>query len=440
MRITRVLTGMLAAVTAFTAAAVAFGGPAAAASLTEVTGFGTNPSSLRMFVYVPDTVAARPAVVVAPHYCHGDGPAFFNGSGLAPQADRYGFVVIFPSVTQSADGCFDVSSTATLTHNGGGDSLGIVSMVRYALQRYNGDPSRVYATGVSSGGMMTNVLLGSYPDVFKAGSAFAGVPFGCFAGPTPYYWNGECAAGRVTRTAREWGDLVRAAYPGYTGPRPRMQLWHGTNDEILNYVNFGEAIEQWTDVLGVSGTPVTTEPDTPQAGWTRTRYGSAGENAAVEAISLAGVPHNLPYSAAAAVHFFGLDTAGPSPSSAAPSSARPSSARPSSAAPSSAAPSSLTPGGCTAQYTVDNAWPGGFVGGVTVTAGASTLTGWTVTLALPSGTALTQVWNGQATGSTGTVRVTNASWNGRLTAGQSTRFGFQGTGSGTGVTATCTAQ
>ncbi|MFD0592745.1 hypothetical protein ACFQZ4_09445 [Catellatospora coxensis] len=33
--------------------------PAAAATLTEVTGFGANPGSLRMFLYVPNTVAPR---------------------------------------------------------------------------------------------------------------------------------------------------------------------------------------------------------------------------------------------------------------------------------------------------------------------------------------------------------------------------------------------
>ncbi|MFE2029816.1 esterase, partial [Streptomyces hygroscopicus] len=43
--------------------------PAAAASLTEITGFGNNPSNLRMYEYVPDSVAARPAVLVAVHYC-----------------------------------------------------------------------------------------------------------------------------------------------------------------------------------------------------------------------------------------------------------------------------------------------------------------------------------------------------------------------------------
>jgi poly(hydroxyalkanoate) depolymerase family esterase len=278
-------------------------------TLTEVTSFGTNPSRLRMYLYVPRNVLARPPVVVAVHWCHGDGMAMYNGSDFARLADQYGYVVVYPSVTQASDGCFDVASPATLNHDGGSDSLGIVSMVRYVLQNRNGDAGRVYATGVSSGAMMTNVLLGAYPDVFKAGAAFAGVPFGCFAGATS--WNTECATGMITKTAQQWGDLVRAAYPGYTGPRPRMQLWHGTSDEVLSYVNFGEEIEQWTNVLGVSATPVTTEPNTPEANWTRTRYGTAGEGAAVEAVSMLSVVHNLPVRYAAAIHFFGLDTVTP---------------------------------------------------------------------------------------------------------------------------------
>jgi acetylxylan esterase len=274
-------------------------------TLQEVTSFGTNPTRLRMYVYRPKNVRARPPIVVASHYCHGDAIAFYNGSDFARLADQHGFMLIFPSVTQAGDGCFDVASPGTLTHDGGGDSLGIASMVRYAIQTYGGDATRVYATGVSSGAMMTEVLLGSYPDLFKAGAAFAGVPFACFAGPVS--WSDDCAKGRIVKTAAEWGALVRAADPGYTGPRPRIQLWHGTSDEVLSYVDFGEAIEQWTNVLGVSQTPASTEPNTPQPGWTRTRYGGAGEGALVEAISMQGVPHNLPVQAAAAIHFFGLD-------------------------------------------------------------------------------------------------------------------------------------
>jgi acetylxylan esterase len=60
-------------------------------------------------------------------------------------------------------------------------------------------------TGASSGAMMTNVLLGDYPDVFKAGAAFMGVPFGCFATTPSNTWNSECANGQISRTPQPVG-------------------------------------------------------------------------------------------------------------------------------------------------------------------------------------------------------------------------------------------
>jgi len=52
-------------------------------------------------------------------------------------------------------------------------------MVKYAITQYKANANRVYSTGDSSGGMMTQLLMAVYPDIFKAGSAFAGVPAGC---------------------------------------------------------------------------------------------------------------------------------------------------------------------------------------------------------------------------------------------------------------------
>ncbi|MDG4839617.1 cellulose binding domain-containing protein [Micromonospora sp. WMMD967] len=95
-------------------------------------------------------------------------------------------------------------------------------------------------------------------------------------------------------------------------------------------------------------------------------------------------------------------------------------------------------GACTAVYAVQDQWNGGFVANVSVTAGTAALTGWRVTLTLPSGAAVTSLWNGVASGTSGTVTVANQSYNGRLAAGQGTSFGFQGTGNGSGTTATCT--
>src|SRR5262245_2639297 len=220
---TRYLPGVRAFVALLIAGALVFAGllmsrtpTASAASLVEVTNFGTNPTGLRMHLYVPDRVQARPPILVAVHYCTGSGPAFFSGTEFARLADQYGFIVIYPSATRSGS-CFDVSTQGALTHNGNSDPVGIVSMVRYVLANRNADPNRVYVTGASSGAMMTNVLLGDYPDVFKAGSAYMGVPFACFATTDGSMWNSACANGQISRTPAEWGNLVRGAFPGFTG-------------------------------------------------------------------------------------------------------------------------------------------------------------------------------------------------------------------------------
>ncbi|BBH70810.1 hypothetical protein ACTI_74950 [Actinoplanes sp. OR16] len=437
-----VLAGLVATTTLLPAS------PAAAATLTEVTGFGTNPTGIRMHLYVPDRLPAKPAVLVAVHYCTGSGPAFYSGTEFKSLADQYGFIVIYPSTVRTGN-CWDVSSAGALTHNGNSDPVGITSMVRYVQQRYATDTARTYVTGASSGAMMTNVLLADYPDVFAAGAAFMGVPDTCFqatagnpADPGQQAgWNSACANGQVIKTAAQWGDAVRNSYPGYSGPRPRMQLWHGVTDTTLHYNNFGEEIKQWTNVLGVSQTPVKT--DTPQSGWTRTWYGNASAQPPVQAISIAGVGHSLPLAGQAkmAISFFGLDgtvvSPSPSPSSPSPSPSTSPSTSPSPSTPPSSSPPPV-PGGCTAAISL-NSWTGGYVATVTVTAGTTPLNGWTVGTTLPSGSAVTNTWSATASGTTGAPTFTNVSYNGTVAPGATTQFGFQGTGTGPS-TATCTAR
>ncbi|MEV4727955.1 cellulose binding domain-containing protein [Micromonospora humida] len=95
--------------------------------------------------------------------------------------------------------------------------------------------------------------------------------------------------------------------------------------------------------------------------------------------------------------------------------------------------------GCTATVSV-NQWNGGFTASLRVTAGSAGTTGWTVSTTLPGGASVTNTWNATASGSTGTVRFTNVNYNGQLAPGQVTEFGFQGNGSGSGLTPTCTAR
>jgi acetylxylan esterase len=377
---------------------------ATAASLTEITGFGTNPTNLRMHLYVPDNVAQRPAVLVAVHYCTGTGEAYYSGTEYARMADRYGFIVVYPTATRSSK-CFDVYSPQALRHDGGSDPVGIVSMVRYVLQRYSGDANRVYVTGTSSGAMMTNVLLGAYPDVFKAGAAFAGVPFGCFATTDGSEWNSTCAQGNSIKTAQQWGDLVRAAYPGYSGPRPRMQLWHGTNDDTLRYPNFTEEIKQWTNVAGISQTPTTT--DRPQSSWTRTRYNS-GSTVQVEAVSIQGGSHNVLVTGMAqyVMDFFGLSGSQQPPD-----------------------PDPGT-GACRITYTT-NAWNTGLTASITIANTSTTpVSGWSLGFTLPGGQRITSGWGATYSPATGAVTATNLNYNGTIAGGTSIGIGLQASHTG----------
>jgi endoglucanase len=109
-----------------------------------------------------------------------------------------------------------------------------------------------------------------------------------------------------------------------------------------------------------------------------------------------------------------------------------------SGSPSPTATVGPTPGGsgCTAVLNVTSSWSGGFVGNVVVTA-ASAIKGWKVALTLPSGTSLGGIWNGVATGTTGTVAVVNTDYNGTIGAGGSQSFGFLGNGASSGATVTC---
>ncbi|MEU7750560.1 PHB depolymerase family esterase [Micromonospora sp. NPDC049171] len=431
---TRLLGAAMAALT-LAAAALTFATPASAATLTQVTGFGTNPTNLQMHLYVPDRVATRPAVLLALHYCTGSGPAFHSGTQYASLADRYGFIVIYPSVTRSSK-CWDVASPQALRRGGGSDPVGLMSMVDYVRQRYAADPARIFATGTSSGAMMTNVMLGDYPDVFAAGASFAGVPFGCFATGGSSEWNSQCANGQLIKTPQQWGDLVRGAYPGYTGQRPRMQIWHGTNDDTLRYPNFGEQVKQWTNVHGLSQTPTYT--DSPQSGYTRTRYGSSGPTAPVEAISMQGVTHNLPVDAAQVIRFFGLDgTTTPPPTTPPPTTPPPTTPPPTTPPPTTPPPTTPPPttpppsaGACRVGYTV-NAWSNGLTASVIITnTGTAAVNGWALTFTLPTGQRITNGWNAQYAPASGAVTASNASYNATIAPNASVEIGFQATHEG----------
>jgi len=95
--------------------------------------------------------------------------------------------------------------------------------------------------------------------------------------------------------------------------------------------------------------------------------------------------------------------------------------------------------GCEATFDPPiNAWNGGFVANVKITAPAP-INSWRVTIVLPPAATVTGQWNGTLSGTSGTITATpSAAWNAPVTPGSPKSFGFQATGSSTGISLACT--
>ncbi|EPS39923.1 hypothetical protein H072_6327 [Dactylellina haptotyla CBS 200.50] len=278
------------------------------ASLQSVSGWGSNPSGIQMSIYVPDRLAPRPPVVVILHGCGGSGQQMYSSSNFQPYADQYGFILIYPSSnTKQGIACWDNHTPQSLTHDGGSDTQGIVQQVQYTLNKYNGDPSRVYAMGFSSGAMMTNSLAATYPNIFEAGAPFSGVPADCFAGSggsAPTNGNTSCAGGGIIKSAQEWGNFARNSYAGYNGRRTRMQIWHGAADTLVRPVLLQEELKQWSNVLGVS--LASTQSNNPSSGYTAYVYGDGKQ---LVGYLEDGAGHGgVPYHESMVLSFFGVFT------------------------------------------------------------------------------------------------------------------------------------
>lgn len=264
----------------------------AAAGLTQVTGFGTNPGNLQMFAYTPDNLAAGAPLVVALHGCTQTANAYYTNSGWPKFADAWGFDVVFPQTTSAnnALSCFGWFDRAESTR-GRGEAASIVQMVEYAKQTYGSDGRRVYVTGLSAGGGMTADLLAAYPDVFAGGSVASGLPAQC---ATSQAAASGCQTGPQKLTPAQWGDKVRNSYPGHTGPWPRVAIWQGTSDYTVYPANATALRDQWTDVWGIGQTPSSTR--SLPGNTTQTTYDDASGQPAVEMFSVSGMGHGLPVS------------------------------------------------------------------------------------------------------------------------------------------------
>ena len=272
---------------------------ARAQALVQVTDFGSNPGGLRMWKYVPAGIPQNAPLVLALHAC-GQQAADYVKAGWNPLADKYKFYVVYPeqTTTNNALTCFNWAGNntnpltgendpANLTR-GMGENMSMKQMVDKMKADYSVDGTRVFLSGLSGGAAQTALMLATWPDVFAAGATFAGIPYYCTTNKNMVT---TCLNPGITHTPKEWGDLVRNDFSSYTGPWPRIAIWQGTKDSVVNPNNQTELMKQWTDVQGIPQTP--TSSDTVGPGVARDIYAKNGVPV-VEVLKVANMDHGVP--------------------------------------------------------------------------------------------------------------------------------------------------
>lgn len=222
-----------------------------AASVQTVSNF-TNPGNLTMEKYIPDAMPAQAPLVVILHGCTQNGQEYLNKAGWKKLADQYKFAVLLPTQksANNMNACFNWFEPNDIDR-GKGEGASIINAMDRVIADHALDGSRVFVSGLSAGGAMTSVMLGTYPERFKGGAVNAGVVYGCarnvFSGLT-------CMTNPGSSTPQQFGDKVRTANPGYSGPWPTVQVFHGKNDDKVGIANLTAIMKQWTNVHGIDQT------------------------------------------------------------------------------------------------------------------------------------------------------------------------------------------
>ena len=180
-------------------AAAAQPGAVAGLQLVEMSHQGRKRS---YYAYVPSAAQGRsglPAVMVL-HGGMGSGEGIAGTSGMTSAADQVGFVALFPNAdgTQWNDG--------RATTRSANDDVGFVrAVVADASARFGVDGSRVFASGLSNGGLFTQRLACDAAGSFRA--------FGVIVANMPADLRSSCAPSR---------------------PVP-MMFFNGTDDNLMPF-------------------------------------------------------------------------------------------------------------------------------------------------------------------------------------------------------------
>jgi len=217
----------------------------AAEAVLQKGTYSTSAGSRDYYLYVPDRITEKPAVVVALHGCTQTAPDFAAQSGFVDLADNYGFIAVFPeqSYKQNAFKCWNWFKPESQQRSAGEASI-IVDLTKKLIRDTNADGTRVYVVGLSAGAAMAANLFACYSDLFSGLGIHSGLEY-------------RAAQNEIdAQNAMKFGSpqnlsnsaVEAVACTGSGAKTGRVAIFHGSEDNVVNPVNASRAVSQFTKI------------------------------------------------------------------------------------------------------------------------------------------------------------------------------------------------
>lgn len=249
---------------------------------------GYVPSSYRPGTPMP--------LLVALHGCTENDVGFDILSRWSQVAEQRGFIVVFPDQSNLANPatCWNWFLESN-QHRGWGEPAIIAGITNRIRSQYTVDARRIYTTGVSAGGVMTNIMAVTYPDIFAATSIMAGCEYDCDV--------------LQLQSAAESGRKALAEMGGKARPVPAI-IFQGTADAVVPPSTAYRIAGQWAVVDGIDTVADTVEYGQVPGGrsYTHLTYRDTTGRSLIEQYMIDGAGHAYPGGCGCSLYG---DTAGP---------------------------------------------------------------------------------------------------------------------------------
>jgi polyhydroxybutyrate depolymerase len=244
--------------------------------------------SLRDYLlHVPPNAGSESLpLVIALHGAGGDAASFAGETRFAQAADKLGMLVAFPDGSEggnpprrtfNAQICCGDAVTRQV------DDVGFVgSVIEDIAQHHPVDRARIFATGMSNGGMLTYQLAAMHPEWFAAVAPVS------------------AAIGGMTRDGRTYiipMPKLPVAVMIIHGRKDPYVLYEGGSSRMLSFphiwkMSVGDALSFWAASDGCAGPPAIGHPRGPNL--ERVAYANCKDGSEVVLWEIMGGDHNWP--------------------------------------------------------------------------------------------------------------------------------------------------